>query len=99
VGVKKAAQPATCSADPLGEGALGIQLDLQLPGEELALELLVLPHVGGDHLPTWWALSSTPSPRSVVPQLLEMSVRFFTPFFSSAAMRFSGFPHRPNRRT
>src|SRR5215831_21199420 len=25
-----------------------------------------------------------------------MSVRFFTPFFASAAMRFSGFPHRPN---
>src|SRR5262249_7094804 len=25
-----------------------------------------------------------------------MSVRFFTPFLPSAAMRFSGFPHRPN---
>src|SRR5262244_4151356 len=25
-----------------------------------------------------------------------MSVRFFTPFFASAAIRFSGFPHRPN---
>src|SRR4029453_2809422 len=32
----------------------------------------------------------------LVPQLLEMSVRFFTPFLARAAMRFSGFPHRPN---
>ena len=31
-----------------------------------------------------------------MPQLLEMSVRFFTPLFGSAAIRFSGFPHRPN---
>src|SRR5215469_1855235 len=36
-----------------------------------------------------------PSPRSVVPQLLEMMVRFCTPLRWRAAIRFSGFPQRP----
>ena len=31
----------------------------------------------------------------MVPQLLEMRVRFFTPLRCRAAIRFSGLPHRP----
>src|SRR5512133_2094649 len=46
-----------------------------------------------------FAFSRTPRPRSVVPQLFETSVRSFTRFRCSAAMRFSGFPHRPNPET
>ena len=38
-------------AQPLGQRALRHQLDLELAGEELALELLVLADVGRDHLP------------------------------------------------
>ena len=50
VGVKKPPMPAPARADALGEGALRHQLDLDLRSEELPLELLVLAHVGGDHL-------------------------------------------------
>ena len=32
----------------------------------------------------------------MVPQLLLITVRFFTPLRWIAAIRFSGFPHRPN---
>src|SRR5688572_19623186 len=37
-------------AHPLGERALRAEFDLELPGEVLALELLVLADVGADHL-------------------------------------------------
>src|SRR5512134_1668841 len=40
-----------------------------------------------------------PSPSSVVPQLFEMTVRSRTPLRCTAAMRFSGFPHRPKPPT
>ena len=43
--VKKAGIPA-----PLGEGALGVELDLELTGEVLAGELAVLTDVAGAHL-------------------------------------------------
>src|SRR5436190_3907256 len=39
------AQPRPAGADALGEGALRVQLDLELAAEELALELLVLADV------------------------------------------------------
>src|SRR3954447_650323 len=37
-----------------------------------------------------------PRPLSVVPQLFETMVRFFTPLRWMASIRFSGLPHRPN---
>jgi hypothetical protein len=37
-------------AQPLGQRALGRELQLQLAGQVLALELLVLAHVAADHL-------------------------------------------------
>jgi len=39
----------TSSSEALGEGALRSELDLQLAGEVLLLEVLVLAHVTGDH--------------------------------------------------
>ena len=50
VGREEAADAAAAGADALGQRALRVELDLQLAREELALELLVLPHVAGDHL-------------------------------------------------
>ena len=38
-------------ADALGQRALRVELDLDLAGEELARELLVLADIGADHLP------------------------------------------------
>ena len=40
--------PRAAGAQPLREGALGPELDLELAGEELPGELPVLPDVGGD---------------------------------------------------
>src|SRR6266568_4244495 len=45
---RRDARPA--GPDLLGERSLGQELDLQLARQELLLEQLVLPHVGGDHL-------------------------------------------------
>src|SRR5262245_33702580 len=45
-GGEEAADAAAGGADPLGERALGVEVDLDLTGEELALELLVLADVG-----------------------------------------------------
>ena len=36
--------------DPLGEGALRTELDLEFAGQELPLEFLVLADIGRDHL-------------------------------------------------
>jgi hypothetical protein len=41
-------------------------------------------------------LSISPIPKSSTPALLEMQVSCFTPFFTRAAMQFSGIPHSPN---
>src|SRR5690606_31450688 len=40
----------TAGAQALGQRALRVELQLQLAGQELPLELLVLAHVGGNHL-------------------------------------------------
>ena len=48
---EEAADARAARADALGERALRHQLDLDLAGEELPLELLVLADVGRDHLP------------------------------------------------
>src|SRR5205814_10493911 len=42
---KEAADPGAAGPDPLGERPLRDELDLELPTQELALELLVLPHI------------------------------------------------------
>src|SRR5215472_10225671 len=46
----KARDPRATGAHPLGERALGDELDLELTRQELALELGVLPDVGRHHL-------------------------------------------------
>src|SRR3546814_9423793 len=43
--------PRAAGAQALGKRALGIELKLKLASQELALELLVLAHVGRNHLP------------------------------------------------
>src|SRR3546814_12189213 len=40
----------TAGAQALGQGALRVEFELELTGQELALELLVLAHVGRNHL-------------------------------------------------
>ena len=49
VAVKNAGMPDAAGAQPLGQRALRRQLDLELAGEVLPLELLVLADVGADH--------------------------------------------------
>ena len=41
-------------------------------------------------------VSKTPIPKPSTPALFPTMVRPFTPLSRSAAMRFSGMPHRPN---
>jgi hypothetical protein len=48
--VKKAGMPAPPARSFLGQRALGCELQLQFAGQVLALELLVLAHVAGNHL-------------------------------------------------
>ena len=50
-GVKKAGDARAAGADPLGERPLRAELQLELAGQVLPLELGVLPDVGRDHLP------------------------------------------------
>src|SRR3546814_15163246 len=40
----------TAGAQALGQGALRVEFELELTGQELPLELLVLAHVGRNHL-------------------------------------------------
>jgi len=65
-------------------------------GEELALELLVLADVAADHLPHLAGLQQDSQTFVGRPAVLEMMVRFFTPFRWMALIRFSGLPQRPN---
>jgi hypothetical protein len=51
VRVKKAGNAGAPGAQLLGQRALGRELELQFTGQVLALELLVLADVAGDHLP------------------------------------------------
>src|SRR5262249_40218966 len=44
---------------------------------------------------TWRFSSRTPMPKPSTPALFETIVRFFAPLRCTAAMRFSGMPHRP----
>src|SRR5665647_1457203 len=48
----------------LGEAALWRELDLELTGEELTLELLVPAQVGGDHPSDLLVLQQNPNPQS-----------------------------------
>src|SRR5437870_797533 len=43
--------------------------------------------------------SSSPRPQSSTPALLETHVKFLTPSFTSALIRFSGIPHNPKPPT
>src|SRR6266852_5061457 len=47
----------------------------------------------------WPFASSNPTPKPSTPALLLMVVRFLTPFWARARIRFSGFPHKPNPPT
>jgi hypothetical protein len=84
----------------LGQRALGRELQLELAGQVLALELLVLADVAGDHLLDLPRLSSSwPRPKPSTPALFEMTVRFLTPLSRSASISASGMPHRPKPPT
>src|SRR3546814_557102 len=50
-GGEERGNPRAAGAQALGKRALGIELKLKLASQELALELLVLAHVGRNHLP------------------------------------------------
>src|SRR5437588_2827701 len=47
----------------------------------------------------WPLESNNPMPNPSTPALLLMVVRFLTPFFTKARIRFSGFPHSPKPPT
>jgi hypothetical protein len=86
-------------AQLLGQRALGREFQLQLAGQVLALELLVLAHVDEIIFLIWRVSSSLPRPKPSTPALLEMTVRFFTPLSRSASISASGMPHRPKPPT
>ena len=71
-GGEEGGDAGAAGAQPLGERALRDELDLELAGEELALELLVLADVGrrrpGDPL---GARAGRPRPQPSTPQLFE----------------------------
>src|ERR1700674_3757918 len=47
----------------------------------------------------WPFARSSPTPKPSTPALLLMVVRFLTPLWTRARIRFSGFPHKPNPPT
>ena len=59
-GREEGGDAGAAGAHPLGERALRDELDLELAGQELPLELLVLADVGGDHLPDLAVCSRMP---------------------------------------
>ena len=54
----------------LRQRPLGGELQLQLAGQVLALELLVAPHVGGDHLPDLAAMEQRPEAELIHPAIV-----------------------------
>jgi hypothetical protein len=86
-------------AQLLGERALRGELEFELTGEELTLELLVLADVGGRHLADALRVQSTPRPQSSTPQLLLTMDRSVVPCARSASMRAMGLPDSPNPPT
>ena len=93
----EAGDARAAGAQPLGERALRSELHLELAGQELALELLVLADVGRDHLLDLPGLgAAVPRPKSSTPALFETMVRSLTPLATQRLDQFSGIPHRPN---
>ena len=85
---------------PLGQRALRGQLDLELAGEVLPRELLVLADVRRDHPAHPLRPSAArPRPQSSTPQLLETPRGRSRPASSSASMSTDGMPHSPNPPT
>ena len=92
--------PAAAGAQPLGEGALRDQLDLQLAGQVLAGELLVLADVGaGDPGDAAGGEQDAEAPSPSTPQLLETTPSPPTPRSYSAWISTFGTPLRPKPPT
>ena len=66
-------------ADALGQRALRVELELELAGEVLLRELLVLADIGRDHLPDLARSQQHAEARAVDAALLETTVRSLTP--------------------
>jgi hypothetical protein len=86
-------------AHALGERALRHELDLELAREELRSNSAFSPTYDETILRICFVCSSSPRPQSSTPALLETQVSPFTPFATSALMRFSGMPHNPKPPT
>src|SRR6266545_2396979 len=95
----EAAQPRAPRPDPLGERPLRHELHLDLAGEVLPLELLVLADVGRDDLPDLLRLEEGAEAELGRPAVVGDERRPFTPFPWGAGMRVSGFPQSPNPDT
>ena len=95
----EAGDAGAAGAQPLGEGALRGQLDLELALQVLPRELLVLADVGGHHPADLFVAKQDAEPPVVHPQLLEMTSRSVTPASWMAAINTLGTPQRPNPPT
>jgi hypothetical protein len=86
-------------ADALGQRALRVELQLQLAGQILALELLVLADVGRDHFGDLAGLQQLAEAEAVHARVVGDDGQVLDPAVAQAAIRFSGMPHRPKPRT
>ena len=88
--------PAPPGADALGHRALGIEFELELAREVLPLELLVLAHVGGNHLADLAALQQQAEPRAVDAGVVRDHGQILDARIVQRGNQLSGMPHRPN---
>src|SRR5215468_6889667 len=65
------------------------------PDRNCCSKILFSPTYDATMRLTWPCASRRPRPLSVVPQLLETTVRFLTCLRASSRMQFSGLPDRP----
>src|SRR5260370_1402585 len=77
----------------------GTRSSCTVPFSTLRSSSLFSPTQGPICVRVWAFASSNPTPRPSTPALLLMVVRFLTPFWARARIRFSGFPHKPNPPT
>ena len=96
---EEAADACPAGANALRERALRHQLDLELAGEELPLELAVLADVGRDHLADLPGLEQTAQAEVVDAGVVADHGEAAVPRAWSAASRFSGLPQTPKPPT
>jgi hypothetical protein len=89
----------TARAQLLGQRALGREFQLQLAGQVLALELLVLTDIAGNHLLDLPRLQQLAQAEVVDAGVVGYGSGILTPLSRSASIKASGMPHKPKPPT